>query len=89
MGATNLKSHWPPVLIASAVAACGVISLLVVDHGLWRRPQGASVVRYATTEAAAKAVGATVTPTLPKSALEPPAPGPKRVQPAIPEENKS
>jgi hypothetical protein len=88
MSATKRKTVWPMVLIASVIAAFGVLSLLVVDHGLWRRPEGASVVRYATTEAAAKAVGAQVTPT-PKPTLEPKAPGPKRVEPAIPEENKS
>jgi len=82
------RSAWP-LLIASAVAAVGVSSLLILDHGLWNRPVPSPlVVRYATTEDAAKAAHAVVTPTLPKPALEPAAPGPKRVQPAIPE-NKS
>ena len=88
MGATKHKPVWPMVLIASVVAAVGILSLLVVDHGLWRKPEGVSVVRYATTAAAAKAVGAQVTPT-PRPTLEPKAAGPKRVDPAIPEENKS
>jgi hypothetical protein len=82
------KSVWP-LLIAIAVAVFGVSAMLLVDHGLWdRRVETPLVVRYESTADAAKAARATVTPTTPKPALEPAVPGPKRVQPAIPE-NKS
>jgi hypothetical protein len=82
------RSVWP-LVIAIAVAVLGVIGMLIFDHGLWdRRVESPLVVRYESTADAAKAARATVTPTTPKPALEPAAPGPKRVQPAIPE-NKS
>jgi hypothetical protein len=79
------RSMRGPVMIAAAVAVFGVIAMLVVDHGPWNRPhvQGAEV-DYTTTGAAARAVGATVTPTPPKPELEPVAPGPKPAQPANP-----
>ena len=75
-----------PVVIALAVATFGVLGMLIVDHGPWNRPrvQTAEIVNYTTTGAAARAVGATVTPTPPKLELEPVAPGPKPVQPANP-----
>ena len=79
------RSVWP-LLITIAVAAFGGCWMLIVDQG--RHVDSPLVVRYATTEDAAKAAHATVTQTTPKPALEPAAPGPKRVQPAIPE-NKS
>ena len=82
------RSVWP-LLIAIAVAALGVSGMLIFDHGLWdRRVETPLVVRYESTADAAKGARATVTPTKPKPTLEPAAPGPKRVQPAIPE-NKS
>jgi hypothetical protein len=82
------RSVWP-LLIAIAVAALGVSGMLIFDHGLWdRRVETPLVVRYESTADAAKGARATVTPTTPKPTLEPAAPGPKRVQPAIPE-NKS
>jgi hypothetical protein len=75
-----------PVLFALAVAVFGVLAMLIVDHGPWSKPhlQTAEMVDYPTTSAAAKAAGATVTPTAPKTQLEPIAPGPKPAQPAIP-----
>ena len=75
-----------PVVIAIAVAGFGVLAMLIVDHGPWSRPkvQTAEIAHYKTTGAAARAVGATVTPTAPKSELEPIAPGPKPAQPANP-----
>jgi hypothetical protein len=75
-----------PLLIAIAVAVFGVLAMLIVDHGPWRRPhlQAAEMANYSTTGAAAQSAGATVTPTSPKSSLEPIAPGPKPAQPAIP-----
>jgi hypothetical protein len=74
-----------PVVVAAAVAFFGVMAMLVVDHGPWSRPHVQSAeVDYTTTGAAARAVGATVTPTAPKPELEPVAPGPKPAQPADP-----
>jgi hypothetical protein len=68
------------------VAAVGLLSLLIVDHGLWNKPhvQSQGIVNYATTSEAAHAVGAKVTPTAPKAEIEPVAPGPKPAQPVNP-----
>jgi hypothetical protein len=73
-----------PVVVAVAVAIFGVLAMLIVDHGPWNRPQvqTAEVTNHKTTGQAARAVGATVTPTEPKPAIEPVAPGPKPVHPA-------
>ncbi len=74
-----------PLIVASAVAVFGVLAMAVVDHGPWSKPNVQTAeVNYSTTDAAARAVGAKVTPTLPKLALEPTAPGPKPAQPANP-----
>jgi hypothetical protein len=74
-----------PIAGAIIVAAIGLVSLLLVDHGPWNRPHAAGSEKiYATTDAAAHAVGATVTPTAPKPSLEPVAPGPKPAQPVNP-----
>jgi hypothetical protein len=75
-----------PLTVASAVAIFGVLAMLLVDHGPWSHPtvQPAEVANYHTTGAAAHAVGAQVTPTEPKPAIEPTAPGPKPAQPADP-----
>jgi hypothetical protein len=75
-----------PVVVAITVAAFGVTGMLIFDHGPWNRPavQTAEIVNYTTTGAAARAVGATVTPTAPKLEVEPVAPGPKPAQPANP-----
>ena len=75
-----------PVMAAMAVATFGVLGMLIVDHGPWNRPQVqiAEVANYKTTGEAARAVGATVTPTAPEPAIEPDAPGPKPAQPANP-----
>ena len=66
-----------PVVVAMAVAGFGVLAMLIVDHGPWSNPkvQTAEVANYKTTGEAARAAGATVTPTAPKPALEPVAPG--------------
>lgn len=76
-----------PLLVAAAVAVVGVLGMLIVDHGSWNRPkvQTAEMAHYSTTGEAARAVGAIVVPTEPKSQLEPDAPGPKPVHPANPE----
>jgi hypothetical protein len=75
-----------PVVVAMAVAAFGVPGMLIVDHGPRSRPkvQTTEVANYRTTGAAARAAAATVTPTEPKPALEPAAPGPKPAQPPNP-----
>jgi hypothetical protein len=85
------KNHWKrmlrhPAVIAVAVAVFGVLAMLIVDHGPWTRPKvhTAEVANYRTTDDAARAVGAKVTPTAPKSELEPTAPGPKPAEPASP-----
>jgi hypothetical protein len=75
-----------PMVVALAVAGFGMLAMLIVDHGPWSRPQlqTAQVASHKTTGEAARAVGATVTPTAPKPKLEPDAPGPKPAQPANP-----
>jgi Flp pilus assembly protein CpaB len=70
-------------MMAVAIAAIGLLALLIVDHGPGNKPQAAAGAQP-NTEAAAQAVGATVTPTSPQSPLEPAVPGPKPAQPAIP-----
>ena len=74
-----------PLGIALAVAVFGILGMLLVDHGPWNKPHlQTAQVDYASTGAAAKAVGATVTPTAPKPAIEPAPLGPKPAQPANP-----
>ena len=77
-------------MIATAVAAVGLVSLILVDHGPWSAPKAESLtmIQYGTTAAAAQAAGAVVTETAPKPVLEPAAPGPKPAQPANPDPNK-
>lgn len=76
-----------PLFVATTVALLGVLGMLIVDHGSWNKPtvQTAAMAHYSTTGEAARAVGAIVVPTEPKSQLEPEAPGPKPVHPANPE----
>ena len=83
-GLTSLMAH--PAIIALAVAVLGVLAMLIVDHGPWTRPklQTAEVATYKTTGEAARAVGAEVRPTEPKTPLEPAPVGPKPAQPANP-----
>jgi hypothetical protein len=68
-----------PLMVATAVAVFGLLAMLIVDYGPWSRPQvqTAEVATYKTTGEAARAVGATVTPTTPKAVIEPDPPGPK------------
>lgn len=75
-----------PVVVAAVIAVVDLLAMLVVDHGPWNRPQvqTAELANYKTTGEAARAAGATVTPTPPESELEPAAPGPKRAHPANP-----
>ena len=76
-----------PLLVAMAIAVLGVLGMLIVDHGSWNKPkvQTAAMAHYSTTGEAARAVGASVTPSAPKLQLEPDPPGPKPVHPANPE----
>jgi hypothetical protein len=75
-----------PLLVAIAVAVFGVLGMLVVDHGPWSKPKPKPVAtaNYANTGEAARAAGATVTPTEPERPIEPAAPGPKRAYPVNP-----
>jgi hypothetical protein len=77
-----------PVMIAIAVVIFGVLAMLIVDHGPWSRPQmqTAELANYRTTGEAARAAGATVTPTPPTPGLEPARPGPKPAEPPNPAE---
>lgn len=68
-----------PGVIALIVAGMTIAAMMIVDHGPWNRPktQPAHVAMYATTGEAARAAGAAVLPTQPKSPIEPARPGPK------------
>ena len=61
------------------VAGLTIAAMLLVDHGPWSkaRVQPAHVAIYKTTGEAARAAGALVLPTEPKSPIEPEQPGPK------------
>lgn len=78
-GSRSWSARRGPLMVAIAVAVFGVLAMLIVDHGPWSRPlvQTAEVATYKTTGEAARAVGASVTPTAPKAAIEPVVPGPK------------
>jgi hypothetical protein len=78
-----------PVSVALAIAVFGLLAMLMVDHGPWAHPQAqsAEVAYYHTTGEAARAVGAKVEPTAPKSELEPDPLGPKREAPPNPEQH--
>ena len=75
-----------PVHVALAIAILGILAMLLVDHGPWARPhlQTAEVANYHTTGEAARAVGAQVAPTSPKSAVEPEPQVPKQIDPPNP-----
>ncbi len=65
-------SRRAPVVIAIAVAVFGVLALLIVDHGPWSpKVRSGSIAAQRTTGEAARAAGATVTPTTPNPAIEP------------------
>jgi hypothetical protein len=84
-GARFSQKARSPAAYAMAVAVLGLLSMLLVDHGPWNRPHVQTAeAHYATTGAAARAAGATVTPTMPKSEIEPVVPGPKPVEPPNP-----
>jgi len=69
-----------PLIISAAVAIISTLAFLIVEFGPWNRQAPAREA----TKAAAQAVGAKVTPTQPKLAVEPTPPGPKPVRPAAP-----
>ena len=68
-----------PGVIALIVAGVTIAAMLLVDHGPWSRAktQPAHIAMYHTTGEAARAAGAMVLPTDPKSPIEPARPGPK------------
>ena len=76
-----------PLVVAVVVAILGVLGMLIVDHGPWSRSkvQTAANANYSTTGEAARAAGAAVIPTEPKTQVEPVPPGPKPAQPANPD----
>ena len=78
------RSGGAPLKVAIAVAVLGVLSMLVVDHGPWSKPQvqHPMIANYSTTGEAARAAGAQVMPTEPKLDVEPSPPVPKPVYPA-------
>jgi hypothetical protein len=75
-----------PLVAAIVIAVLGVLGMLIVDHGPWNKPkvQTAVMANYTKTGDAARAVGAAVTRSEPKSQLEPTVPGRKPVHPATP-----
>jgi len=75
-----------PLKVAIAVAALGVLGMLIVDHGPWSKPkvQPAFMASYSSTGEAARAAGAQVMPTEPKMQVEPEPPVPKPVHPVNP-----
>lgn len=91
MARKDIHPHLVPAAIAVAVAVLGMVALLLVDHGPWNKVkvQNETMIQYGNTAAAAAAAGATVTSRPAKPELEPVAPGPEPVQPAIPDQSKS
>jgi len=75
-----------PLKVAMAVAALGVLGILIVDHGPWNKlkVQPAFMASYSSTGEAARAAGATVMPTEPRLQVEPESPMPKPVHPVNP-----
>jgi hypothetical protein len=73
-----------PGVLALIIAGLTIAAMLLVDHGPLSRAkaQPAHVAMYRTTGEAARAAGAMVLPTDPKSLVEPARPGPK-TSPAV------
>ena len=80
----------PPLIAGTAVAAVGLLALLLFDHGVWNNSpvQSETMVQSATTTRTAQAAGATVTATPKSIPLQPIASGPKPAQPATPDPAK-
>ena len=91
MANSDTSSRVLPALVATAIAAVGLLALILVDHGPWSTPkvESETMIQNGNTAAAAQAAGATVSETAPKPVLEPVAPGPKPAEPAIPKSGKS
>jgi hypothetical protein len=70
-------SQFTPLIIATAIAVIGLVTLLLVNHGPWTKPkvQNETMIQYGTTAGSAAAVDAAVTPTEQKPELEPVVPG--------------
>jgi hypothetical protein len=87
----DIHPHFVPVIVATVVAVMGLVGLLLVNHDPWNKPtvKDEAMMQYGSTAASAAAVGAAITPTEKKPELEPVAPGPKPVAPAIPDQKKS
>src|SRR5258705_9213024 len=68
-----------PLKVAIAVAALGVLGMLIVDHGPWNKPkvQPAVIANYSSTGEAARADGAQGLPTGPKLQGGPERPAPE------------
>lgn len=78
-----------PLKVAIAVAALGVLGILIVlivDHGPWNKPkvQPAFMASYSSTGEAVRAAGAKVMPTEPRLQVEPEPPMPKPIHPVNP-----
>ena len=78
-----------PLKVAIAVAALGVLGILIVlivDHGPWNKSkvQPAFMASYSSTGEAARAAGAEVMPTEPRLQVEPEPPMPKPIHPVNP-----
>jgi hypothetical protein len=69
-----------PLIVSAAVAFISVLAFLIIEFGPWTR----QAPDKEATKAAAQAVGAKVTPTQPKLAVEPTPPGPQPIQPPAP-----
>jgi len=78
------RSGVHPCLVALAIAVFGILAMLIVDHGPWtrRHVQTAEMANHQTTGEAARSAGAGVTPTAPRSPLEPEPQVPRQAEPA-------
>jgi len=76
-----------PAVIAAVLAFVSVVIVTLLIHDRWSRPdvKPAEVASRTTTGQAARAAGAQVLPTEPKSRIEPTPAAPKPVQPANPQ----
>jgi len=67
-----------PLTIAAAVVAMVAATFIIVEFGPWTR----QAPNREATKAVAESAGAKVTPTKPKSPIEPTPPGPRPIEPA-------
>ena len=75
----NSHADFIGMIIATAVAATGLIALLLVNHGLLNVPKvhNETMIQYGSAAAAATSAGATVTATAPPRELSAVVPAPK------------